>query len=278
MKAQSSFALAPLLHTSARQRALVIGFGTGTTTKVFRQAGFEQIDVAELSGDILTLADRHFRAVNAGVLHEPQVNAHVTDGRNFLLLGRSKYDVISIELSSIWFAGAANLYNREFYQLVRQRLASGGVVQQWVQLHRLSELDLATIMTTLVEQLPQVWLYYLGKQGILVACEGECEPSDQTLKALETARPLAGTLRLFGGHAEEVLKGQLLTPSSLRQLVSDANQRFSSVKSSLIATDDQLMLEYSTPKGNVRPYTESLDQNLRYLEQFKVRSAQSLSR
>ena len=275
MKAQSSFALAPLLHTSARQSALVIGFGTGTTTKVFRQAGFGQIDVAELSGDILTLADRHFRAVNAGVLHEPQVKAHVTDGRNFLLLGRSKYDVISIELSSIWFAGAANLYNREFYQLVRQRLASGGVFQQWVQLHRLSELDIATIMTTLIEQFPHVWLYYLGKQGILVACEGDCEPSAQNLKALENARMLAGTLRLFGGHAEEVLKGQLLTPSSLRQLVSDANRRFSSVKNSLVATDDQLMLEYSTPKGNVRPYMESLDQNLRYLEQFKAPNAQS---
>jgi len=28
-------------------------------------------------------------------------------------------------------------------------------------------------------------------------------------------------------------------------------------------------------KGNVRPYTESLDQNLRYLEQFKARNAES---
>lgn len=275
MKAQSSFALAPLLHTAARQRALVIGFGTGTTTKVFRQAGFGQIDVAELSADILTLADRHFRAVNAGVLHEPQVKAHVTDGRNFLLLGRSKYDVISIELSSIWFAGAANLYNREFYQLVRQRLASAGVFQQWVQLHRLSELDIATIMTTLAEQFPHVWLYYLGKQGILVACESECEPSERTVKALETSQLLAGTMRLFGGRAEEVLKGQLLTPSLLQRLVSDAQQRFNGLKGSLIATDDQLMLEYSTPKGNVRPYSESLDQNLRYLEQFKVRSEQA---
>jgi len=126
-------------------------------------------------------------------------------------------------------------------------------------------------MTTLVEQFSQVWLYYLGKQGILVACDGECKPSEQNLRALENARSLAGTLRLFGGHAEEVLKGQLLTPSSLSQLISDARQRFSAEKNSLIATDDKLMLEYSTPKGNVRPYVESLAQNLRYLEQFRGR-------
>jgi predicted membrane-bound spermidine synthase len=270
LKAQSSFALAPLLHTQARQRALVIGFGTGTTTKVFHQAGFERIDLAELSGDILTLADRHFRSVNAGVLHESRVVAHVTDGRNFLLLSPAKYDVVSIELSSIWFAGAANLYNREFYQLVRARLAPGGVLQQWVQLHRLSEFDIAMILTTLAEQFPSTWLYFLGKQGIIVACEAHCAPSRQTLQALESAPELAGTLRLFGGHAEEILKGRLLTPGSLEQLVRDAQQRFGAAKTDLIATDDNLTLEYSTPKGNVRPYIDSLDQNLRYLDRFKV--------
>ena len=270
MKAQSSFALAPLLHTQARQSALVIGFGTGTTTKVFHQAGFRRIEVAELSGDILTLADRHFRAVNAGVLHESEVKAHVTDGRNFLLLDQSKYDVVSIELSSIWFAGAANLYNREFYQLVRTRLAPGGVLQQWVQLHRLAEVDIAIILTTLAEQFPQVWLYFLGKQGILVACDGHCQPSQQTVAALDRAPALATTLRLFDGHVAEVLKGRMLTPATLHQLVSEAHQRFSVATNQLIATDDNLTLEYSTPKGNVRPYVESLDQNLRYLEHFKV--------
>jgi hypothetical protein len=187
-----------------------------------------------------------------------------------LLLSRSQYDVVSIELSSIWFAGAANLYNREFYQLVRQRLAPGGVLQQWVQLHRLSELDIATILTTLVDQFPHVWLYYLGKQGILVACNALCEPSKQTLQALESAPALAGTLHLFGGHVEEVLKGRLLTPASLQALLQDAQSRFSVTKNQLIATDDNLTLEYTTPKGNVRPYIESLDQNLRYLERFKV--------
>lgn len=270
MKAQSSFALAPLLHTKARQRALVIGFGTGTTTKVFHQAGFKLIDLAELSGDILTLADRHFKSVNAGVLQDPRVAAHVTDGRNFLLLSRAKYDVVSIELSSIWFAGAANLYNREFYQLVRQRLAPGGVLQQWIQLHRLSELDIAMVLTTLQEQFPNVWLYFLGKQGIVVACQSRCEPNRETLHVLESSPALARTLRLYGGHLDEVLKGRRLTPAAIDRLVRDAQQRFGVAKTQLIATDDNLTLEYSTPKGNVRPYLDSLDQNLRYLDQFKV--------
>jgi spermidine synthase len=270
MKAQSSFALAPLLHTSARNRALVIGFGTGTTTKVFHQAGFNHIDVAELSGDILKLADRHFRAVNEGVLQRSEVTAHVTDGRNFLLLDQSRYDVISIELSSIWFAGAANLYNREFYRLVHARLSPGGVLQQWVQLHRLMESDIAIILTTLHEEFPNVWLYFLGKQGILVACVDDCEPNRQALSALDQSTALSSTLKLFDGHAAQVLKGRILTPHSLKRLVEDARENVGARPNSMVATDDNLTLEYSTPKGNVRKYDESLDQNLRYLERYKV--------
>jgi spermidine synthase len=269
MKAQSSFALAPLLHTQQRKRALVIGFGTGTTTKVLHQAAFERIDVAELSGDILSLADRHFRAVNEGVLHKPEVRTHVTDGRNFLLLDQARYDAISIELSSIWFAGAANLYNREFYQLVRARLAPGGVFQQWVQLHRLAESDIATVLTTLSEQFPNVWLYFLGKQGILLACVDSCQPNRQTLNALDQSPELASTLKLFDGHAAQVLKGRILTPQTLKKLVDDARREFGSGFGPLIATDDNVTLEYSTPKGNVRKYDESLDQNLRYLDKYK---------
>ena len=270
MKAQSSFALAPLLHTSARDRALVIGFGTGTTTKVFHQAGFRHIEVAELSGDILTLADRHFRAVNEGVLHQAEVRAHVTDGRNFLLLDQAKYDVVSIELSSIWFAGAANLYNREFYKLVHARLAAGGVLQQWVQLHRLLETDIATILTTLEDEFPNVWLYFLGKQGILVACIDNCAPNKQALSVLDQSIELSSTLKLFDGHAAQVLKGRILTPISLRRLVQDAQGKNRSRLGPFVATDDNLTLEYSTPKGNVRNYDESLDQNLRYLDRYKV--------
>ena len=269
MKAQSSLALAPLLHTDKRKHALVIGFGTGTTTKVFHQANFERIEVAELSGDILTLADRHFRAVNEGVLHQAEVRTHVTDGRNFLLLDQSQYDVISIELSSIWFAGAANLYNREFYQLVRARLAKGGVLQQWVQIHRLAESDIATILSTLSEQFPSIWLYFLGKQGILVACVDNCQPSSRTLSSLDSASDLATTLKLFDGHAAQVLKGRLLTPQALKRLVDDARGQFGSKLGPLIATDDNVTLEYSTPKGNVRPYDDSLVQNLRYLDHYK---------
>jgi len=44
IKAQAGFALAPLLHTSRRDRALVIGYGTGQSAYTLHAAGFAQLD------------------------------------------------------------------------------------------------------------------------------------------------------------------------------------------------------------------------------------------
>lgn len=270
MMAQTSFAIAPLLHTAQRDRALVIGFGTGTTTRVLDQAGFASIVVAELSGDIIALADRHFGAINHGVIGRPNVHVHVTDGRNFLLLDRQRYDLISIELSSIWFAGAANLYNDEFYALVEKRLTERGVLQQWVQLHRLSHRDIMSILVTLRQRFAHIWLYFLGKQGILVACKQDCLPSSETLTQLRRAERLEPTLAVFPQGLGTVLSGRMLTPDGMDRLIDDYRSATRQSTRELISTDDNLYLEYSTPKGNVREYDESIADNEAFLARFRA--------
>jgi predicted membrane-bound spermidine synthase len=272
MMAQTSFAIAPLLHTSARRRALVIGFGTGTTTRVLDEAGFEHVDVAELSGDIVSLADKHFATINHNVAHRPNVHVHVTDGRNFLLLGRQRYDLVSIELSSIWFAGAANLYNDEFYSLVEPRLSERGVLQQWVQLHRLSHRDILTILVTLKRRFPKTWVYFLGKQGIIVACRHDCSPDPSTIERLLVEKRLQKSLAVFPNGLRSVLYGRLLTPEGLEAVIENYVRNTGMTKDELVSTDDNLYLEYSTPKGNVRDYDESITDNEQFLARQRALS------
>jgi len=266
MAAQAAFALCPLLHTDQRQRALLIGFGTGTTARVISDAGFRSLDLVDLSRDIITLADRHFSAVNGSVIHRDQVTVHVTDGRNFVLLCENRYDLISIELTSIWFAGAANLYNSEFYGLLAPRLTEHGVLAHWVQLHRLSHRDVATILQTLRQHFPHVWLYFLGKQGVLVACRHDCAPNPATRARLDTLPTLDPVLALFGGSAAAVEQGILLDPPRLDAWLKEYRESSGLPGSELISTDDNLFLEYSTPRGNVRGYEESLMDNLQFLQ------------
>ena len=102
-----------MLHTEQRDNTLVIGYGTGMSAHVLYEEGYRHIEVAELSKDIVDMADKHFFSINGLVSKKPSVLMHYTDGRNFLLTQDRQYDLISMEISSIWFAGAANLYNKE---------------------------------------------------------------------------------------------------------------------------------------------------------------------
>jgi spermidine synthase len=262
--AQWGFALYPLLHTAGRDRALVIGFGTGTTTAATRDAGFATVDVVDLSRDILQLADRYFGRVNGGVLHAPGVSAHVTDGRNWLLLCRQRYDLITIEVTSIWFAGAAALYNRELYELAAGALGERGVLQQWMQLHRLSPADLASILASVRAVFPHVTLYTSGTQGAIVACRHECAPNAETLARLDATPALQPALALFGGHAGALLRQQLLDDAAIARLLAAS----AGDSAELVSTDDNLFLEYDTPRGNVRPFARSLAENQRWLRSF----------
>lgn len=264
MGAQAGFALVPLLHTDRRGPALNIGFGTGVTARVIHAAGFAPVDVVDLSADILAMADRYFSRANDRVLHRPEVRTFVTDGRNFLLLGEDRYDLISIELTSIWFAGAASLYNREFYRLVKDRLEPGGVLQQWIQLHRLSTRDIASVIATLRSEFRQVWLYFIATQGVLIACDADCPPSADAAARLGSEEGVRSLLPLVGG-VEGLRSGLLLSPVDVDRFLAATGEPLDD----LLSTDDNLYLEYSTPRGNIREWWPSLQENLAALRAFR---------
>ncbi|MBH9551827.1 phosphatase PAP2 family protein [Inhella gelatinilytica] len=241
MVAQESFALIPLMHTAQRGAALVIGYGTGMTARVLQDQGFAQLEIAETSRDIVSLADRHFESINAGISRHPVVKMHYTDGRNFLLTQSKQFDLISLEISSIWFAGAANLYNREFYELANARLRPQGVLQQWVQLHHMRPLDFLHVLGSVRSVFKYVWVYVSGGQGILVASNDDAAFINE--KALD---------KLMKGHTISAMNLSDLP----RKLVASPGRvdaiirRLDPELNNLVSTDNNLYLEYSTPKGN----------------------------
>jgi predicted membrane-bound spermidine synthase len=270
--AQYGFALCPLLHTTARGAALVIGYGTGVSARAIHDAGFQRVDIVDLASDIFTLANKHFRSVNAAVTAQPNVRSFVTDGRNLLLLRDARYDMVSIEISSIWFAGAASLYNREFYGMVSRRLNEGGVLQQWMQLHHISPRDIASVLATVRSQFPQVWVYFVGSQGVIVACRHDCPQLPEGAAMLDSVKAFEAPLRSFGGSSAGLKALVLLDPKGtdafLDHMVRSLEERDTEA---LVSTDDNLRLEYSTPAGNVEEYEPSLRRNLGLLRKFHAK-------
>lgn len=264
IEAQMGFALVPLREVSDRSAALVIGYGTGMTANTLKHAGFNKLDVVDLSRDVVNLADRHFSHLNERVSSAPGVELHIADGRNFLLLNDRQYDLITVELTSIWFAGAGASYNREFYQLVKRRLRSGGVLQQWVQLHHISQRDLLSLVASVRSEFPYVQIYHFGGQGMILAKMSADTPTLTAGDVEEAPSVRALSMRVLGHHLK-----------SRPERVLDARgvDMFVSVwgdPEDWASTDDNMDLEYGTPKGNVLDGARSYEANLAILRQYGV--------
>jgi spermidine synthase len=265
MAAQRHFAHFPALFLPREERALVIGLGTGVTLGTVAAYPFERIDLAEISPAIVDAARTFYAGPARHSLDDPRVSLHLNDGRNVLLLEQGQFDLITIELTSVWFAGASNLYSVEFYELCKSRLSEGGVLQQWVQLHHIRPRELATIVRTLRRSFAHVALFEGGSQGILVASQTPLVASRARLDRLGSRAEVTDTLD--GAKLESLLNELLLSDAELDALVADIA---ASEGGPILSTDDNLFLEYATPKGNVLEYKRSLEDTLALLERYRT--------
>src|SRR6185437_1251088 len=231
---------------------------------------WKRIDVAEISPSIIEASRRYYAKQARFALDDPRVHLELNDGRNLLLVSTTPYDLVTMELTSVWFAGAASLYSREFYALAKARLAPGGVLQQWVQLHHIRRRELAAIVRTLRTSFAHVALFVGGKQGILVASDEPLVASEGRLAALEKRPELAALLG--GAHLPNLLDELLASEGDLDRFVVESDEPDAPVP---VSTDDNLYLEYATPKGNVLNYDRSLAETLGMLEGYRTKDARA---
>jgi spermidine synthase len=234
--AQRGFALVPAMHVEHFDDALVIGLGTGNSAGIVHRLGFRRVDVAEIAPGIVAAAREWFPHVNGRVLEQPNVRTLLEDGRNVLQLRERRYDLITTELTSMWFAGATNLYSRDFYRAAAARLQPHGVMQQWLQLHHLSGREVVSVIASMRSVFPYVTFWIVGRQGILV---GAMEP--QTLRAEALARGVAAA---GAGEVRLVLRDRVLSEDDVTRLVATIGAP--------VNTDRNRWLEYHSPRHNLR--------------------------
>jgi len=141
------FVYLPLnLHAAAR-RALLISFGSGSTAKALRDVeSLKEIDVVDISRDILDLSAVLYPNRPENPLADERVESHVGDGRFFLLTTDRLYDLITSEPPPPKHVGVGNLYTQEFFELVKSRLADGGINSHWLPSHALTYDDTRAIV------------------------------------------------------------------------------------------------------------------------------------
>ena len=257
IEAQEAFAEVPLLHQPKRGNALVIGYNTGNTAHVLHNAGFAYMDIVELSKDVVELANLHFSRINDKASEKPNVNIYYTDSRNFLLTQNKYYNLIVVDPTNISVANTANLYNREFYKLAKMRLKEDGVLQQGVQLHHMQSLDLLYIINTAHQEFAYVWLYVVGGQGILVASN-----ATQSMSLYHLDGGIVVDAQSLNNQERKLQERMILEPEDVSFLSHKLR-----IPQYLVSTDNNLYLEYSTPKGNALN-DEAFIYNIKMLEKI----------
>jgi spermidine synthase len=119
----AAYAHLGLIFAPRPKRVLVIGLGGGSIPKRFwRDYPETTVEVAELDPMVVDVATRFF-----DVREHPRLRLVSQDGRLFLRRTAAKFDLIILDA---YFAESIpfHLTTKEFYTLVRSRLAPGGAV------------------------------------------------------------------------------------------------------------------------------------------------------
>jgi len=111
--------------------ALIICFGMGTSYRSSLSWGVRTTAV-ELVPSVPPLFG-FFHEDAESLLASPLGRIVVDDGRRFLERWSEVYDIVIVDPPPpVQAAGSSLLYSREFYEMVRRRLDSNGIVQQWI--------------------------------------------------------------------------------------------------------------------------------------------------
>ena len=231
-----------MIFHAAPRKVLIIGFGSGmTVSAVSRYNEVERIDCIEIEPAVLHAAS-FLTPLNRDVLRDQRLHMIVDDARNYLFTTHEKYDLIISEPSNPWIAGIATLFTHEYYAQIREHLAQGGLLVQWVQTYSIFPEDWKMVMATLAQEFPQVsvWSGNYGDAMLLAQSQSAPLSLDRIRKLWALDSSLRDDYQGIGLHEPDgIIAMHLLDDAGVRRLAVGASTN----------TDNLTRLEYHAPRA-----------------------------
>jgi spermidine synthase len=170
------------------------------------------------------------------------------------MLTARRYDAILSEPSTPWMAGVASLFTRDFFALVRSRLAPGGVFCQWMHVYGMPVEDVRTVVGGFADVFPQSALFQVSEGDLLLlGAEGAWPEPAADVLASRLSPAVADHLRGVGVTGPRVLATLfVLGPGRLPVFAGGAPRH----------TDDRPILELRAARAmlarTTRPNREAL--------------------
>jgi spermidine synthase len=183
MRLQRMMGHIPALFHSRPRSVLVVGFGAGVTAGSFvPYPDVESIVICELEPIIPPASDEFFGQQNYHVLGDRRVQIVYDDARHFIFTAPKKFDVITTDPIHPWVKGTSTLYSKQYYELVKRHLNTGGVVAQWLPIYESDEETVKTELATFFDVFPNatVWSNYTDGDGydLVLIGRGDGAPVD----------------------------------------------------------------------------------------------------
>jgi spermidine synthase len=197
--------LVPALAHPAPRNVLAIGLGIGATAYgMATDPSVERVEVVELCGGqyplLQDLAEDRPAFELTRLFADPRVETVVGDGREHLLVVDDDYDVITVDTLRPQSGYSGSLYSREFYEIVAERLATGGVFTQWIPTSR--------VVNTAAQVFPHVEAFevaaYGGSRFMVASAEPINFDRDRLLDRFDRIDPAA-----YGEAQRTSLRGYL---------------------------------------------------------------------
>ncbi|MBV9508121.1 MAG: fused MFS/spermidine synthase [Acidobacteriia bacterium] len=154
------------LTASSPRSVLVIGCGAGVTAgAVSVDPRVERETIIEIEPLVPKAARLYFSDTNYNVLDNSKVQVRIDDGRHYLTTTKERFDGITIDPLDPWVKGAANLYTKEFLEMLRQHLNPGGVVTMYIQLFETDPEAVKSSAATFFEVFPNGTIWGNPYQG-----------------------------------------------------------------------------------------------------------------
>ncbi len=247
----------PMLLAPRLDEVLVVGMGSGVTVGSVTPFPAKKITLVELEKAVIE-GSHFFDQFNNQPLKDPRLVLRVADARNYLLVTPDRYDVIISEPSNPWMAGVANVFTREFFRLGYDKLKPEGVFCQWLQLYKISPESFKTVLTTFHKVFPYVYVFMpQEKDLVMVGFKKKPDLSLARIKERMQWRLVEQDLKRVGvSDLENLMSRFIMGPAEVSTLT----------QSGVINTDDNALIEFSTPKTL---FAETEDLNAQILEPFR---------
>jgi spermidine synthase len=222
----------PFFINPDAETALIIGFGIGITSSAVAAHDVTKIDCVEICSGTKTAAN-FFSHFNNNVVKDPRIRFINDDGRHYILLAQNKYDVISCDPTHPTL-GCNNLYTREYFEDCKRLLNTGGVICQYLPLHKLSLFEFKTLIRTFTAVFPHTTIWLAHSHGVLMG-------SDKNIK-LDFLQFSSQIIALN----DDMLQDPYLIATSF---ILDENAVHDFVQNARINTDNLPYLEFFSAKS-----------------------------